>query len=781
MLVSDFRTAFRSLSRRRGYSALHLTGLGVGLACCLLIGLFVRDELRYDRFHSDGDRIVRLMAKGTFNNGFDFSLGGLPSGAAMDLMRSLPEVEMTTQVGQPQSRTIHHDGERTEEGGFLSVDAHFFDVFGFDLIAGDASALKRNGGVFLTQSLAQRYFPGVDPIGQLLYLSPTNGTEIVGIVADPPVHSSLRFQALLTTELVERWSAGGNPTYARLRVLSDTATVVPYVEAQLVERLDGFVSATVEAMPLTELYLNGQTYASDYSSGSGLLRGNAAYVWAFGAAALLILFVASITYVTLATAQAAERAREIGVRKALGGSRGQLARQFVIEAALLTTGALIVAAILAHLALPGLNALTDKSLIIDYLGDPFVVMLFVGVGVGVTVLCGLYPAIYLSAFSPIEALSSRSMGVGRGAWIRRVLVTTQFAVSVGLLLCAVTMSRQLDFLADKELGFAGDQLVRLDHVAADRYDGYKTALLALPGVRGVTTAPQFPNGMSGWYRFDMDEPGAPADGTFDIMKTDADFPSTFGTPIVAGRYFESGRPADSTSVVLSAAGARSFGWTPGEAVGKTIGEEEMRVIGVLADLHGAALTSELRPSFYSLTSERYRTVYLRIDPQQASAVLDDVEALHDEFQPGAFDYVFLDDAFASYFASDQRLRTLISVFTLVALLLAALGIVGLATHAAARRTREIGIRKVLGASEIGLVLRLSREFAILSVAGFVVAAPIAAWVMRTWLDGFPYRVGLGVSAFVLAGAVVCAGALGVAALRTFRVARANPVDALRHE
>ena len=665
MLTSDFRTALRSLSRRRGYSALHLTGLGVGLACCLLIGLFVRDELRYDRFHSDGDRIVRLMASGTFDNGFDFSLGGLPSGAAMDLMASRPEVEVTTQMSRPQSRTVHHDGERTEEGGFVYVDEHFFDVFNFDLIAGDVSAMDRSGVVLLTQTMAQRYFPGGEALGSKLLLNATNGPEVVGIVADPPKQSSLRFQALLTTERNADWYAGGNPTYARLQSVADTATVVPYVEAALVERLDGFISATVEAMPLTDLYLNGQTYASDYSSGSGLLRGKASYVWAFGAAALLILFVSCITYVTLATAQAAERASEIGVRKALGGSRGQLARQFVIEAAVLTTGALVVAAILAHLALPGLNALTDKSLVIDYLGDPFVALLFASVGVGVTLLCGLYPAVYLSSFRPIEALNSRSMGVGRGARTRRILVTTQFAVSVGLLLCAVTMSRQLDFLADKELGFAGDQLVRVEMIAQERYDAFKAELLALPGVRGVTTAPSFPNTMSGWYTFDSEEPDAPADDTFDIMETDADFPATFGTPVAAGRYFESGRPADSASVVLSAAGARSFGWTPNEAVGKTIGEENMVVIGVLADLHGASLDMELRPSLYRLTDERRRTVYLRIDPQQASATLDAVATLYPDFNDfDAFDYTFLDDAFASFFASDQRLRTLISVFTL---------------------------------------------------------------------------------------------------------------------
>lgn len=612
-------------------------------------------------------------------------------------------------------------------------------------------------------------------------LGAESGLEVVGIVADPPEQSHLQFSVLQPVETGSDWYLGGRPAYARLRTMSDTASVVPALQSALLDRLGDqvVVAFEVEAIPLTRLYLHAAPYSAAFSSGAGLLRGKAAYVWAFGIAAVLVLLVSCISYVTLATAQAAGRTREVGVRKAVGAGAGQIVRQFLAETTVLTLSALIVGVGLAYLALPALNALTDKALRIDP-GDPFVWLLFGGVGLIVTLLCGLYPALGLSRVQPVRALAGR-LTIGRGAWTRRGLVAGQFAISAGLLLCALTMERQLDFLSQQSLGFAGDQLVRLDRVRADAYDAFKADLLTLPGVRGVTSAPEFPNSMSGWQTFEVASGDTMAKTRFNVMKTDADFPATFGATMVAGRYLDAGRLADSSAAVLTESSARTLGWSADEAVGKTL-QNELLVVGVMSDLVTASHNIAPRPALFLLGDERTVTPYLRIDPTRTSEILDAARTRFLAAEPNrAFEYAFLDDAFASFFEADRRLRVLIGTFTAVALLLALLGVVGLAAQAGQERRREIGIRKALGADIGGLIVRLTREFGILALIGIFAAAPVAYLLMQRWLGDFPARIDLSPALLIPAVVVVIGSALAVAGAQSWRAASTNPADVLRDE
>ena len=781
MIAHDLHLAARRLLRHPGHSALHLIGLSVGLACVLLIGLFVRDELSYDRFHPDADRIVRLSAEGTFANGSIFEMGGLPPGAAAFMTETLPEVEAVTLTGDPFEMTIHTGGERMVEGGFIYADEHFFDVFGFELIAGDTSALSREDGVLITPSLARRVFGDADPMGQMLMTGAESGLEVVGIVADPPEQSHLQFSALMPRQPSDRWYVGGSGMYARLGAMADTATVIPAVESELLDRLadQGAAGFAVEAVPLTRLYLHTAPYSATYTSGAGLLRGKAAYVWAFGIAALLVLLVSCISYVTLATAQAAGRIREVGVRRAVGAGGGQIVRQFLAETAVLTAAALTVGMALAYLALPALNALTDKALRIET-ADPFVWLLFLGVGLIVTLLCGLYPALGLAGVRPTRALAGR-VTVGRGAWIRRGLVAGQFAISAGLLLCALTMERQLDFVGQQSLGFAGDQLVRLERMRAAQYDALKADLLSISGVLGVTSGPMLPNGLSGSATLDVIRGDTAAKQMFGLMKTDADFATAFGTTMIAGRYLDAARPADSSAVVLTELSAQVLGWNASEAVGQTL-QNGQSVVGVMSDLVTASQKVEAKPSLFVLDDGRARVPYLRVDPARAPEVLAAAQARFLQSEPNrAFEYAFMDEAFASFFEADRRLRVLIGTFTAVALLLALLGVVGLAAQAGQQRRREIGIRKALGAGVGELVVRLAREFGVLALAGLVVAAPVAYLLMQRWLSDFPTRIDLGPSALVPSALIVIGGALFVAMAQSWRAATVSPADVLRDE
>lgn len=794
MLRNYLTLTLRTVRRQAGYVGMNVTGLALGLAACLLIGLFVRDELSYDRFHGNADRIVRVNA--VIDVGPIFTVD-LPDPAGPYLTETRPEVESFVRVKNAGSQTIHHASEQFEERGFLYVDPNFFDIFSFEVLRGDASeALGRPGTILITPDLARRYFGDADPIGQVFRLDDgTIEVEVAGLIAPPPANSILQFQAVLpfSDSPDAAWDLRGSGTYLLLRNAGDVQALEDVLPDILVERYEGRIqSATVEVEPFTQLYLHAERrIAGAPDDVAGLLRGSAKYVYAFSIAAFLILLVACVNYVNLATARASERAQEVGVRKAVGARRGQLVRQFLFEAAVLTILSLLLAAVIVELLLPHLNALTDKSLDADYLGDPMLLVLFGGVGLVVTLLAGLFPAVYLASFRPVAVLRNASIGSPGAAWLRRGLVAFQFAVSAGLVLCAVIMHQQLDFLHQKELGFESEQVIQLGSVTGDRYPAYKQALLSVEGVRNVTIGAELPGGYQGLIGFSEDSPMKP-EGSLLLpwFETDFDLLETLDLRLVSGRYFDPTRPGDADRVLLlNEAGARAFGWTAEEAAGQVIrpggNGREHPVIGVVEDFHAQSPRYEIQPLALRLISEdgvNRGHVFVRVTPDRLPETLEAMKDQHAAFfDDTVFTYTFLDDAFAALFEAERRLRTLVMAFSILALVIAALGVLGLVAHAAQRRTKEIGIRKVLGATERSIVGLLSKELLVLVGVGFAVAAPFAYVGMQRWLEEFAYRIDPGAGLFLSVGAGLLLVALVVAGSQALRAARTNPADALRYE
>lgn len=791
MLRNCLTIAYRTVIRQTGYVGLNVLGLALGLAGFLIIGLFVRDELSYDRFHEHSERIFRVSA--SLNMGPTYTIG-LPDPAGPYLVETRPEVTSYVRVADAGPQIVHTGGERYEETGFLRVDPSFFDVFSFKVTRGDPhESLVRPGSVLITPRLAERYFGSADPVGKLLHLADGMVAEVTGIIAEPPANSVIQFQAVMPHPAPpdDVWDLRSSGTYLLLRETEDARILKDILPEIIVERYGGRVkSATVDVEPLTKIYLYGDRGAAGASQSGHLLRGDAKYVYAFGLAAILILMVACINYVNLATARATKRAREVGVRKALGAGYMQLVRQFVFEAAVHTLVSLVLAAGLVVALLPAFNRLTDKSLGVGYLVDPMVILLFLGVGVVVTLLAGLYPAVYLASFRPVEVLK-RLPSSGRGAVrLRRALVVFQFAVSAALLLSTAVMHRQLNFVGETELGFESEQLIQLTSAAGEEYESFKRALRSVPGVENVSIGPQFPGGYHGLIGFSEDDPIRPQGSLLlPWFGTDFDLLETMGMRLIAGRFFDPQRPTDSTDVVvLNESGARAFGWEPTEAPNKVIdrGEgRELSVIGVVEDFHLGSLRQKIQPLALRLMTDDLLNrgrVFVRISPSRIQEALEGIQSRHlVHFDDSKFSYKFLDDAFAAQYEADKRLSEIAFAFSMLAVVIAILGVIGLAAHAAQRRTKEIGVRKVLGATGISIVSLLSKEMVILVGGGFVIGAVLAYAGMNRWLEEFAYQPEFGASPFLLVGAGLILLAVVVSGVQGMLAARTNPVTELRYE
>lgn len=802
LLKTDVVIAVRHARRRGAHVALNILGLALGLAACLLMGLFVRDELSFDRQHRYADRIVRTGVTMSSPRQPDRTIQiDLPSSLDEDLLASRPDIEALVRVTNPKPMLVRRGGFWREEPGYIQASAPFFEFFDFEIERGDPADLARPGVIFITEELATRQFGNDNPLGQTL-VTENDTLEVVGILA-PPERSHLNFQAVASfVEPDGSIMSVGTPAYLLLSESSDPDRDREALEAFLLERVaeEYGENTQIEAValaPLTGLYLReGEGVVRGWAWGqSQLLSGKPEYVWAFGMAALLVLLVACVNFVNLATARARERAAEVGVRKAVGAQRLQLVRQFLVEAGLQTTVALLLAGGLAAVLLPQLNAITGKRLRMDLLGDPMLLVLFVGVGVVVTLLVGLYPALYLAAYRPVAVLRRLPRRAQGAVWVRRSLVAFQFAVSAGLLLSTLAMHNQLDYLQQRDLGLEASQVMQLGTTPYAIYPAFKQELQGLPGIEQVSVAPRMPHGGGLVIAMGSDAELRPED-ELHYFDTDADLEQTLGLQLVAGRFLDESRPADQEAVVLNEAAVQTMGWTVDTAVGRTItptatfGREPMprEVVGVVADAHMGSLREAIEPMYFQLRMEPAHPVFdngrtlVRVDPERLPETLTALEGLHAEYHTkSAFTYTFLDEAFASRFETERRLRTLASAFAALALAIAALGVIGLVAHTAQRRTKEIGIRKVLGATEQQIVALLSREMLVLVLLGFAAAAPLVYLGMQRWLDGFAYRITLGPGLFVTAAVAVLSVALMAAGTLAWRAARLDPSRSLRYE
>ena len=788
MLKNYLKIALRNLRRYKGYTAINVSGLAVGTACCLLILLFVRDELSYDRHHDNADRIVRVLV-GEAQTFTPTIIGPL-------FTREFPEVETAARLyplGMFRPVVIRYGERAFEESRFFYADSTVFDVFTLPFVAGTPhNALNRPETLVLTATTARKYFGRENPVGKVVQVGSGVDYEVTGVIEDLPSTSHVQFDVLgsfASTHWAgqEIWNSANFYTFLLLQDEQALASLQAKVTARIDEARrnpSGGVSADyfLTLQPLTDIHL--------------YFEGRITYVYLFAALAVLILLVACANYMNLATARSARRAREVGVRKMAGAHRRQLAFQFFGESAVLVFGALVLAVLLAEVLLPIFNGISGKALAFRYLDDPVLVPALLGVGVAVSLVAGGYPALLLSSFRPAQVLKGAlTAGVG-GASFRKILVIFQLAVTVFLIAGTMIVYRQLDYMRTKNLGFDKEQVVVLsigDRVLRETHTTLKNEILQHPNVRHASAIHSIPGYQRSGYGMraegiNMEEGEAILVGG---IPSDADVVETLGLDLLTGAGFpksEGYTPEPGNYVYLvNETLLGEAGWTADNAIGRRInllGNREGEVVGVFKDYHFLSLHQDIHPLAFFIEPRQFAYLMVKITPNDVPGTLAAMEATWQRLAPHRpFVYRFLDQEFDALYRTDRQTGQILSAFAGLAVLIACLGLFGLASFAAEQRTKEIGVRKVLGASASQIVVLLTKDLARLVVVAFVVAAPLAFLVMNRWLESFAYRVDMLQSwwIFLLAGVATLVVAFLTVSYQSIRAALANPALSLRYE
>jgi putative ABC transport system permease protein len=797
MLRNYLAIAVRTLRKQTLYAGINVLGLSVGMAACLLIGGYVQHELRYDRFHAESDRVARLVRERS-------AMSAAPIGPA--LQRDLPTVETSVRLLMDEDVIAHTGGPDRLESDLLFADTTFFDVFSFDLVRGrPETALQRPDGIVMTESAARRYFGTTDVVGETLIIEAeeTMPFTVTAVMADVPATSHFQFDLVGSFLFVEQfagrmenWQTNWLHTYLLLKENAQPDQVEAALPA-FFERHTGEAWANWGVQPLLDVRLHSAHLSYDVAP-----QGNILYIYIFGSAALLILLIAGVNFVNLATARSVRRAREVGVRKALGAHPRQLIGQFLGESVLLALCAVGLAVGLAWLAYPVFVDVTGITPHISWSDGARAGGLLLLGGLGIGLVAGLYPAVVLTRFQARETLRGR-VDVGRGGALRKGLIVTQFVISIGLITGTLVIREQLAFVQDAALGFEDEQVVVLpvgDEAQLDvRGSALTQALAQHPNVERVSLAGSVPGRPVSDFLYrpegmaeDRDQkPG------WDTFFVDMHFVETLGMTVAQGRSFDPNRASDSTAFVLNQSavdwavtnvgpawqnpiGKRLDFYLPGAegwAVDKT-----GPVIGVVEDFHYLSMRTAIQPVVLQVFPGTFDQVLVRIGPDDMAGTLAHLEAQWAAFGvERPFTYTFLDERFDQLYRSEQQVATLFTYFAGLAIFIACLGLFGLAAYMVEQRTKEVGVRKVLGASMASIVALVSADFLKLVGIAFAIAAPLAYWGMHEWLADFAYRVEPGPWVFIGAGGLALLVALLTVSVQAMRAARTDPAHVLRTE
>jgi putative ABC transport system permease protein len=806
MFKSYLTIAIRNLWRNKRFSAINIFGLALGIATCLLIMLFVQHELSYDRYNVKADRIFRVVFRGTMEGGEIKEANVMPP-VAQTLKKDYPEVLEATRIRPYGIPRITYGTKMFKEGEIAFVDSNFFQVFTLPLVRGDAkTALLQPNTVVISRSVAQKYFGDQDPIGKVLEFKDNNAAlKVTGVIDKVPANSHFRFDLFASMSTLPEarepsWMASNFYTYLVLPAGYDykklearlPRVVEKYIGPQLLKAM-GITLAQFNQkgnkigfflQPLTDIHLHSDL------TGDMQPYGDIRYVYIFSAVAIFMLLIACINFMNLSTAGASKRAREVGIRKVMGSVRGQLIRQFLLESLLLTALALMLALLLAYLALPLFNDLTGQRLELELRSNPWVIPALTLFGLFTGILAGSYPAFFLSSFNPIAVLKGKFAAGRKSIGLRSGLVVFQFFISISLIVCTSVVYNQLSYIRHKDLGYDKDQVlvVQETYWLGNNQDVFRQQLLQDPRVVHVTASGYLPAGPSNGNNF-MAFPDSHADQFIKTLRYEVDnqYIPTLGMQIIAGRNFSTAFGTDSTGVIVNETAARAFGWGE-KAIGRRITHMDndgtrytYHVIGIVKDFHFKSLHELITPLVMTMGTDR-GTMIVKVKTRDIAGLLTAMKKKWTDLKAEApFSYSFLDERFDAVYRSEQNIGRILGIFAGLTILVACLGLFGLATFTAEQRTKEIGIRKVLGASLTGIVSLLSRDFLKLVFLAFLIAAPVAWFVMNSWLQGFPYRIGISGWLFVWAAFLALFITLITISFQAIRAAVSNPVKALRSE
>jgi putative ABC transport system permease protein len=808
MLKNYLLSLYRNISRNRFYSFLNIAGLSIGIAAAIFILLYVQDELSFDKYNKKRDRIFRIESDFTIGNKHDkFAIVPVPMGPALKI--EFPEVEEFVRL-YGTGNTLFRVGENEYyEDYFYFSDSTIFDIFSHELITGDPKkALAEPNTIVLSEKMAKKYFGNENPMGKMITSGSDRNYKVTGIMKDVPGNSHLKFDALISGMSIaveqgidnfnslepERFWNIGVYTYILLKKNSRMESIhekfSPFYDKYMKPIGDQInASFTLMSTPLVETHFRQGLSAE-------LPTGNKSYVFIFSAVAIFILLLAAINYMNMATARSVKRAKEVGVRKVLGAHKNLLIRQFLSESLTLAIIALLIAILIVTLLMPEFNNLSGKELSFNLTNNPLIIFEILIITILTGLISGSYPAFYLSSFLPVRVLRGSISKTGRkSGTFRRVLVVIQFFIAIFMIIGTIVVSTQIHFLKNKNLGFNKNNLVVMeiqDSTFRSKIETFKKELLNNPDIETATNSSGIPGKIDWIQVMRIEQEDKMNDHAIILAQADYDFIKTMKMEIVKGRDFDRNMGTDALeAVIINETAVKEFGW--GEnPLGKKIhygfeldgtGGRMLKVIGIVKDFHFRSLHNKIEPVMLMMSERPSYLLTCRINPDKQKETLSFIESKWNEYNAKRpFDYEFLTESLDEMYTAEEKIGLIIQIATLLTIFIALLGLLGLSSYIAEQRTKEIGIRKIVGAS-VGSVLQLLyKEFALLILVAFIIAVPVAWWRLGIWLDeSFIYHEPLKWTSFLLAGIVAFVIGIGTISFYILKVATGNPVNAIKYE
>ena len=806
MLRNYLKIAIRNMKRHKGYSLINIFGLALGMACCILILLYVTDELSYDNFHEKADRIYRVNAISSIGVTTRY-YATVPPALAQGLADSIPEIEAFVRAMDINSLRGRYKNNSIEIEECFFVDSAFFNIFTHEFVEGSPeSALENPDSFVITEETAHRIFGDESPMGKSIDLGRSRVIQVTGVIKNVPSNSHFRFNGLLPLSFIRDES--GSPRdfsdiayfcewYAYL-LLRESVSVSD-VERKITETAEEKWGELLREKGTTRQYpvqrirdLHLRSYC-EYEYGS---PGDINTVYLFSAIALLVLFIACFNFINLSTARSASRAREVGMRKVLGSHKSQLIKQFLSESIVISIIGLLLGILLVILALPTFNGLAGKEFNSAQLMSSTVLLGLLGIIIVTGIIAGSFPAFILSAFDPVIVLKGKLSSASKNSSLRKILVVVQFSISVFMIIGILIIIRQLDYIKNRNLGFNKEQMVvmpffgnRRDEETAGRFDALRNKISQNPSVVSASFSIDVPGGDMGFDAF-LPE-GKSSEETLRAMRywVGYNFVKTYGMEIIKGRDFSQSFSTDADqALIINEKAATVLGWGD-DVLGKQLvnvsrDNRPGTIVGVVKDFHSASMRMEISPVVIALEPRFFGRISVRLRPENVPDTLSFLENTLREIYPERefdFSYYFIDDDFRSKYPEEEKIREIYLTFGFLAVFIACLGLFGLASFTVEQRTKEIGVRKVLGASVQEIALLLSKEFFKWVLVANIIAWPLAYYVMNNWLENFAYRIGIKLDIFIFSGIIAVVIAMLTVSYHSIKAARANPVNALKYE
>lgn len=794
MIKNYIKITLRNLVKRKTYSLINIVGLAFGITCFLLISLYLQNELSYDKYFKDSDKIYRVLRVGENESG-KYDIGYTSGPYANALLNDYPSlIESATRVIKDNG-LVEYDDKIFRESNIFFADSNFLDFFNYPLVEGNENSILRYpNDIIISADMVEKYFGNLDPLGKIIRIDKRFDFKVTGIFDNRNINSHLKFDFLGSIELFENfdwfsdWWNNSLSTYIKIadpgykdKLIADFPNFMDKYFAPDFERTGKKIGLTLE--PLKDVYFNDNVLF-DFVE-----HGNKASVYIFSIIAFFILIIACINFMNLSIAISARRSKEAGIRKVVGAEKKNISYQFIGEAILFAGISFLISLVLLKLALPYFNSFIGKHLIITYNFIDLLLISFLFIA-AVGIISGGYPALKLSSVEPIKVLTKSDFSLkNKKNKFGQFLVITQFAISVMLIIGTIIISNQMNYMSDKKLGFNKDHIIVMNidnRNFRNNIQQFKDDLQRNPKIVSATAMSGEPGGYHDRYSYKIAEKG----GEYFSMRSlfcDENYIKTFGIKIIAGRDFSKRYSTDKTNaIILNETAVKSLGYTPSEAIGKSVSinlvdSTYRKIIGVVQDYNFTSLKNKIEPLAIAIRPD-YRKLAIKINGNDVKGTLKEIERVYAEISPGyPFEYQFLDANFDKLYKSEIDAQILFRDFSIVAIIIACLGLLGLAMYSAETRTKEIGIRKVLGASVPNIISLISKEFLVLVLIANLIAIPVSFYLLNKWLENFAYRIEISWWVFVLSGGIALMIAFITVSFQALKAAAANPVDSLKYE